>query len=415
MRYLGVYLLTFLLSFTFTTPIQAQNPTGFETGMLTSEYELQSLRLTPDAGGSQQIGLTLWGRAVTLSLAPYSVRSPEFRLIRIASDGSPVRMMAPGPATYRGVVVGGFEGVVAATIREGQIWAAIRLEEETGTEIWYVQPASKFDPSLPRDLHVVRPAASLAEIPGLCGATEIIPPQPQRFAPESGSESPCSDETEIAIEVDYMKFQQLGSDTTATLDDVETLLNAVEVIYARELLISYSLTTVVLQASAGEDRYLGSTNETLLNLFRDYWNANLSQVNNPDLTYRAGLVSHEIGHNWSATHCNGQADCQIMCSTIGGCAGNLTTFGTQAQDEIDFYRNSVGCLSPGNGAVIATAPTAEDDLRATLIDDPLTIDVLENDVDAALRGDRPRWAGRAGLHTGPRLRRHGCLWLSRRG
>jgi hypothetical protein len=417
MRYFGLCLLVLSLSFLLTVPVQARNPA---MNPLTSDYELQSIRLAPGARDSHGLELSLRGQTVTLSLTPYSVRSPEFRLLRVESDGNPIELMATAPATYRGVVVGGLEGVVAATVRGGQLWAAIRLEEETGAEIWYVQPASKSDPSLPRDLHVVRPAASLEEIPGLCGATEIIPPQPQRLAPESGSESPCSDETEIAIEVDYTKFQQLGSDTTAALDDVETLLNAVEVIYARDLLISYSLTTVVLQTSAGEDRYLGSTNETLLSLFRDYWNANLggiprdlahlltgrvqggniigtayigvvcntawaygwSQVNGLDLTYNTGLVAHEIGHNWSATHCNGQSDCQIMCSTIGGCAGILTAFGSQAQDEIDSFRNFVGCLSPGNGAFIANAPTAEDDLRATLIDDPLTLDVLENDFDA---------------------------------
>jgi hypothetical protein len=64
---------------------------------------------------------------------------------------------------------------------------------------------------------------------------------------------------------------------------------------------------------------------------------------------RQALSAHELGHNWSATHCDGNASCHIMCATLGGCSGigggNLK-FGPNASNQIIAYRNSVGCDTP---------------------------------------------------------------------
>lgn len=63
-------------------------------------------------------------------------------------------------------------------------------------------------------------------------------------------------------------------------------------------------------------------------------------------TQRVALVAHELGHSWSAWHCNRDAgcrgpsdDCRIMCSTLGGCSGNITSFSPESGACISSYRD----------------------------------------------------------------------------
>src|SRR5678815_6030140 len=58
------------------------------------------------------------------------------------------------------------------------------------------------------------------------------------------------------------------------------------------------------------------------------------------MLYRAGLTAHEIGHNWSATHCDGIGDCSIMCSGIGGCSGDVNNFGASEKNQILAKKNA---------------------------------------------------------------------------
>ena len=62
-----------------------------------------------------------------------------------------------------------------------------------------------------------------------------------------------------------------------------------------------------------------------------------------NFTNRTGLTAHELGHNWNANHCDGQASCRIMCSGLGGC-GPVTTFGFSATQSITEKANNVSCL-----------------------------------------------------------------------
>ena len=57
-----------------------------------------------------------------------------------------------------------------------------------------------------------------------------------------------------------------------------------------------------------------------------------------------GLSAHELGHNWGAQHCNGESDCFIMCTNIGGCMGSTLNFGVSSRNSIISHRNSRPCL-----------------------------------------------------------------------
>jgi hypothetical protein len=72
------------------------------------------------------------------------------------------------------------------------------------------------------------------------------------------------------------------------------------------------------------------------------------------MTSRVALTAHELGHNWTANHCNGTSPCNIMCSGLGGCSGGLTSFGPSASAEIEAKKASATCLS---GPPPTTPPT----------------------------------------------------------
>jgi len=74
-----------------------------------------------------------------------------------------------------------------------------------------------------------------------------------------------------------------------------------------------------------------------------------------NMTNRVGLTAHEVGHNWNADHCDGDGDCYIMCSALGGCAGDVTRFGSRSIGSITSYRDTRGCLSQ-SGPTITQQP-----------------------------------------------------------
>jgi hypothetical protein len=78
------------------------------------------------------------------------------------------------------------------------------------------------------------------------------------------------------------------------------------------------------------------------------------------LASRVGLTSHEVGHNWNASHCDGDSDCRIMCSGLGGCAGSVTSFGTRSISTISSFRDGRSCLSQDGATIVAQpAPLQE--------------------------------------------------------
>jgi hypothetical protein len=77
-----------------------------------------------------------------------------------------------------------------------------------------------------------------------------------------------------------------------------------------------------------------------------------------DLITNIGLVAHEVGHNWNAGHCDSQGTCNIMCSGLGGCSRNISSFAPSSVNVIVAHRNSRSCLSnPVLPTITAINPT----------------------------------------------------------
>ena len=207
-------------------------------------------------------------------------------------------------------------------------------------------------------------------------------------APSSGpsTREPFIYQALLGLDADFQYYQLNGSNQTNTQNDMANIINNVNIAYERDAEIRHMIGTVIVRTSSTQP-YTSSSAGTRLNQFGSHWRttqssvardlahlftgvdldgstigiANLASVCSfqnqyalsqarfsSNLNSRVALVAHELGHNWSAQHCNssGNSNCNIMCSGLGGCGGfgNPPSFRTPAINQIVNHRNSRSCL-----------------------------------------------------------------------
>lgn len=371
---------------------------------------VQTVRPIARTTGETSVYLSLDGRDVELVLEPYSMRRQYTQAMVEGPVGVLTPIDLPPSKTYRGTVRGAASGVAAVTIDGPSIRARVILDD--GSD-WYVQP-------IPDDRgggHAIYRGEDVAEAPGTCAADGAPAGTREPLAAPEAQSSGCVD-AEIAIEAEYAYYAWNGGSSTQTINDIDAVMNAVELIYARDAKIGYKITQYLIQTTNG--KYSSSDANTKMNQFQSWWNANqgsvprdLAHLMTGPLNYgqlgvayysvicntsqaygisysywttnwtnRVAVTAHELGHNWGATHCNSQPDCYVMCTNIGLCAGDMTRFSPSTIREIETYRNLSGsCLAAGNGTPTALNPTARDDRAVALRGTAATIKVLANDFD----------------------------------
>ncbi len=321
-------------------------------------------------------------------LEPYDLRAPGYLAEEEVMGG--IRNILPRmPArTFRGTVPGLRDSEARFTIRENRVEGVIL----TPGEWYFAEPLRNFVPSSdPSEMIVYRRSDIRQEALGVCGATlahrigeahELV--KPQVLAAGSGIHT-----AEVATEADYEYVTALGGAQDANASILE-ILNQVDGVYQTQL--SVSLSVIFQHAwSSPEDPYSVTSASSMLNEFRNYWNANFYGVafdlahmwTGKDLdgntigiaylsvvcqarTYSYGisqrfvstpgrfiLTAHEIGHNFGATHPDQveppQTDCgnTIMNSSIG----TGFTFCPFSASQIESHIvSSSTCLTTGAAA-----------------------------------------------------------------
>lgn len=373
-------------------------------------WSIQSLQVPASAGQPFQVAVVFdeWFDAA-LDLEPYSLRSPGFTVWEQGADGQLRAVEVGGPVTYRGMVAGMPGSAVSASIVAGQLRARINLND--GSTVRLIQPLSDFDPTAARDLHLVYDSADVVPDSGHVMAEPLLPPGlAVPNAPSGGSSAggaghdhaapgaaggsggARADKTaQVACDADYPYYQKNGSNSTNTVNDIESVLNDVETIYQVDVGICYDLTQVVVRTSSASDPYTTTDPGALLDQFRSEWLNNQGGITRDvaqlftgralngsvigiawlggvcnsfgysvvesryttNWSRRVSLSAHELGHNWNAGHCcsscSGCSTCNIMCPCNGGCSGNVSHFGTASINAITSYKNSRTCLTSGCG------------------------------------------------------------------
>jgi len=335
----------------------------------------QDLLLPWTVGQAFEVKVYLDGAQRTLQLRPHDVRSPDFQLL--VDDGNTLRQIpTPQSVTYRGNVAGDSTSEVAAALVDGQLEAAIHVTGAT----YYIEPANKVVPGLQNAAHFVYSAADMIGAP--CGTPNtsidnVVQPAGVKLLKSTAATVKVLKVCEIAIDATNRFYKINNSSTTNTQNAVTSMINAIDLIYSRDVEITYLVTTIIVRTTAV---YTTNGASALLNQFQNRWNtqhsgvvrdiahmftgasssgvagiSNLGTICRKNSAYgvtwyysfgtRVSVAAHELGHSWSAQHCDGINPCNIMCSTVGRCSRNGTSFAPVSINRITQFKNSRNCLS----------------------------------------------------------------------
>ncbi|MEY3142491.1 MAG: hypothetical protein RLY21_984 [Planctomycetota bacterium] len=382
-------------------------------------YSVAAIAVPSGIAEEIEIQIPFEGQLETIRLFRTSMRRADFRVLVDVGGGKLVEEPAPPHRTYRGSRLS--DGMpVAATIVDGRLWAMIPTDDDT---IW-VQPSSDFFAGRAANEHIVYRRSALSPLgEHRCGLDEAglgLPDWMQGVANDpaesngsvnGGGEGEGGGDgsggggdggvagtspfiAKIAFDADYEFFQRNGSNVSNTVNDIETVMNNVTLVYDRDVNISYEYTTVVVRATAA-DPYTTTVMTDLLCEFRTKWNSLPESEISRDVAqlftgktiqgsviglawlgvlcnqqgndcggfgnlaysavesrfsgvadFRTSLSAHELGHNWQAQHCDAVSPCNIMCATLNGCQGTTGVnlkFSTSEQNQIIGFRNAVAC------------------------------------------------------------------------
>jgi len=359
------------------------------------DYTLTEIDVPEDRPEAFQTQFEFEGEVYTLDLEKHSVRAPGYRVL--VDDGQgPLREVAPPPvSTYRGEVVEIPGSIASLSITESGVDVQIAFPGQEN-EPWAIQPVSDVDPTQPADLHVAYTTEDMLPTPYECGV-DHLPGIEHKPAPQApAGPNPRLDIvslTELAWDVDFPAFQELGGSVNNAIAEVEGITNDVTEVYERDVAITYEITTTIVRTSSGADPYTSGEISVFINQVQAEWGPGGPQQDvQRDLVHvltgrdlrsggftgvigvaptlgsvcsialgfaisenlsnsfsETGLVAHEMGHNWSSPHCdqapNISNPCNIMCSGLGGCNGlGQPNFGPGSIAFIENHRDSRGCL-----------------------------------------------------------------------
>lgn len=370
-------------------PLVRQTPPSLLQAFHIRAGRLQDLAVPGNLPEAFEVRADFAGEVRTLVLHAHDIRSPNFRLLVYDARGLHQRPTPPS-ITYRGHVKGAPASLVAASLYDRQLNASIWIDENTS---WAIQPVNDVDKGYAKTAHIAYDNRAILPIPGTrCGNADIGVPVRATPGAGGGAGIAALKLAELGVDADIDFYIKKGSNVSATQAAVMTVTNAVDVIYKRDVEITYKITQIIVRTSRV---YSGSISNRLAQ-FRSRWNAyhggikrdlahlytgegsfsgvigvaylgvvcNLgaaygtSKAFHSSTSVNAGLVAHEKGHNWNAPHCNSYgSDCKIMCSGLGGCGRDISRFGNYSKSRIIAFKNTRGCLSdPGPPAITKLTP-----------------------------------------------------------
>ncbi len=198
---------------------------------------------------------------------------------------------------------------------------------------------------------------------------------------------------EIATESDLEYTNALGGAAAAN-NDILSIMNSVNAIYQRDIGLTFTVTYQHAWTTADPFGAGGLSSSAVLNAFTSYWNQNppapqhddshmwtgkrLTDANgvawegvvcrDPSHAYgisdletiapfRVTIPAHELGHNFNASHCDGQSGCDNTIMVAIQNQNNTATFCAFSVSEITGYvQNNSSCLSnaPANNPIDQT-------------------------------------------------------------
>lgn len=353
---------------------------------------LVRLDLPARAHGPLRLDLPLEGEDVPVRLTPVSLRADDFALL-VRSDGSPAQAVTPpAPTTMRGVIEDRPGSGVAASLGESGLSGLII--DAGGNRTW-IEPARTFSEEAEPLDHVIYRADDLVPDGATCGTS--APPALALAVARNGLVGGCGGDfclAQIACDTDAEFGNLFGASTVAR---IESILNAVNLQYERDVGITYEITTIIVRDGAlAADPYTATDPEDLLDEFEAEWNANQQAVerdlaqlfsgkdldgsivgfanlgsvcsattgysvvqHRDDFAKATDLSAHELGHNWGADHCACDGDQTTGYTMNASLTGANRFHPTFTIPGILDFRDLVACLD-GVEAGTTSLPFSDD-------------------------------------------------------
>lgn len=364
-------------------------------GLHASSVATLTLAATPAATRSPVI--QLGDESYTLDLRLHSVRSASYRVLIQQADGS-LEDAVPGEIhTYRGRLAEVEGSVAAATVTPHGLHARIILPD--GDEYW-VEPVTSQVPGAGRDAHAIYRTDDVIPTTSKCDAHAVMRMGAQPDGVALAGEVACGSGlciAEIACDTDVEYYEHWGS-ATSVEDRINAVINAVNIHYERDVNIRHLISAIVIR-TVEPDPYNSLDALTMLNEFRGEWQANRGHIQrdaaqlftgkqvagntigiawlsgvcgsygysmvqsdfNGNFSCATDLSAHELGHNWSADHCDCASGPTYTMNPYITCANQFHP--SLTIPEIESYRDGLGCLTAG--AVCSIDADCNDDLFCT--------------------------------------------------
>ncbi len=303
-----------------------------------TEGNLVQLDLVQLHGFPIRLPINIADNSYTLELNPVSLRAAGYHLLVQGADGTLVPTPSNDVRTYRGRLIEAEGSDAAASWIDGGLHAVMILP--SGASFVLEPIASRVAGASHRD-HMLYPKTAALPTGLGCATPDEAAAGPDADA-SSGSAATSGPVylADLAIDADVEYYNYHGS-VAATESYVHTIINTVNLQYERDLNIKHLITTIIVRTTE-PDPYSADSVGGLINQFRDRWNASYDSIVRDaaqlftgkvfegsigiaftnslcftDAAYsvvrsnacvnfacKTDLSAHELGHVWSANHCN---------------------------------------------------------------------------------------------------------------
>ncbi|HSQ23264.1 MAG TPA: M12 family metallo-peptidase, partial [Pyrinomonadaceae bacterium] len=320
-----------------------------------------------------------------LQLRPNDLRASNYHAEEVGADGISRSVEMPGVITYKGNVEGVWASDARFTVKDDQIEGLI----VTPNESYYLESAQKYSATAQSTDYLIYKASDVRpEITRSCADTlnekvnanaqELMSSAATDLAPAAFSPFKIA---EIATEADFEYTSALGGSAAAN-SDILSIMNQVQAIYERDIGLTFTVTFQHTWATPNDPYSASGDAAAVLREFTNYWNANFagsrgdlahmwtgrdlggsagvawtgvvcwSPLNSYGVSdretiapFRVGIPAHEIGHNFNASHSDGQAGCDNTIMVAIQDQSNMLTFCQFSIGEITtFINTNSGCL-----------------------------------------------------------------------
>jgi metallopeptidase family M12-like protein len=333
-----------------------------------------------------RMSLRTRSRNFELQLRPNDLRASNYRAEEVGSDGVSHPVSMSGVSTYKGNIEGVWGSEARFTLNDNNLEGMII----TPTETYYVESAQKFSlTARPTDYVVYEDSDVRPDITRNCAdplgnkvevnAKELMSNAADEIQPAVFSPFKV---VEMATEADFEYTSALGGSSAAN-NDILGIMNQVQGIFERDIGLTFSITFQHTWDTPNDPYSANGDAAAVLREFTNYWNANFagnrgdvahlwtardlggsagiawtgvvcrSPLNSYGVSdretiapFRVGIPAHEIGHNFSASHSDGQAGCDsTIMNAIQNQANTLSFCQFSISEITTFATNNSACLT----------------------------------------------------------------------